>query len=109
MSKWYGKVGYVTTEEVEPGDWKTKAIEDDYFGDVLEYSSRWTSPNKVNEDINVTARISIVADPFAYQNFSRIKYAEFMDTVWEVTNIKPQYPRLILTLGGVYNGERAQA
>lgn len=108
MSKWYGKVGYITTEETEPGVWKEKVTEADYYGDVLEYTSRWNSSNKVNDDTDITARISIVADPFAYEHFSKIKFAQFMDAMWEVKSASPQYPRLILTLGGVYNGERAQ-
>ena len=109
MSKWYGTVGYIDHEETEPGVWEEKVTESKYFGDVLEYTSRWNSSNKVNDDTDITARISIVADPFAYQNFSKIKFAEFMDTLWEVKSASPQYPRLILNLGGVYNGERAQA
>ena len=109
MAKWYGTIGYITNKEVEPGDWQPTVTEDKYFGDVLEYTSRWSSSNKVNDDTDITARISVMADPFAYQNFSKIKFAEFMDAVWEVKSASPQYPRLILTLGGVYNGERAQA
>ena len=107
MAKWYGRVGYITTEEIQPGVWNPSVVEHKYYGDVLEYTSRWNSSNKVNDDRDITARISIVADPFAYQNFSKIKYAEFMDTVWEVTSINPQYPRLVLSLGGVWNGEQA--
>ena len=110
MAKWYGVIGYNTgTTEVEPGVWKPNIIEDNYFGDVLDTTSRYNSSNKMNDDVDITARISIVADPFAYQNFSKIKFVEFMDTLWEVKSASPQYPRLIITLGGVYNGERAQA
>lgn len=106
MAKWHGKVGYIVNEQVRPGIWKPKPVEKSYYGDVLEYSSRWYSSNKLNDDTDITARISIVADPFAYQNFSMIKYVEFMDTVWEVKSATPQYPRITLNLGGVYNGER---
>ena len=108
MAKWYGTVGYITTEETEPGVWKEKVTEAKYYGDILEYTSKWSSSNKVNDDIDITARISVMADPFAYRHFSKIKFAEFMDTVWEVKSASPQERRLILTLGGVYNGERAQ-
>ena len=109
MAKWYGVVGYITTEETEPGVWKEVVTETKLFGDILEYSSRWSSSNKVNDDTEITARISVIASPFAYQNFSKIKFAEFMDTVWEVRSASPQDRRLILSLGGCYNGERAQA
>lgn len=105
MAKWYGKVGYIKTEEIEPGIWVSEPTERLYFGDVLKTTSRWSTSNKVNDDLNITNQISIVADPFAYQNFLAIKYIEFMGALWDVTSVEPQYPRLILTVGGVYNGK----
>lgn len=108
MAKWYGKVGYVITEETEPGIWNQKPIERPYSGDILRVSSKWSTSDKVNGDVTVSNQISIVADPFAYQEFSKIKYIEFMDAFWEVTSVEPQRPRLILTIGGVYSGERAK-
>lgn len=106
MAKWYGKVGYVSTEEVAPGVWDPNTVtEYPYYGDVLEYTSRWSSSNQVNDNRDITARISIMADPYAYEHFSKIKYAEFMDALWEVKSATPQRPRIILTLGGVWNGK----
>lgn len=104
MAKWHGKVGYMITEEVEPGVYLPTPTEKPYFGDLLSGMSKWSPAGKVNDDLNVANKISIVADPFAYQNFSTIKYVEFMGALWNVTTIEPQYPRLILTVGGVYNG-----
>lgn len=109
VAKWYGKVGYVKDIETEPGIWETVATERPYYGDVLKYINKWTTSSGLNDNVDVNNQISIVADPFAYQNFSTIKYIEFMDTVWEVTSIEPQYPRLLLTIGGLWNGEREQA
>lgn len=108
MAKWYGKVGYVTTNETEPGIWEPEVIERDYYGDLLKSISKWTVSNGVNGDLNISNQISIVADPFAYNNFSSIKYVEFMGAMWDVNSVEVQYPRLILTVGGVYNGERPQ-
>lgn len=109
MNKWYGAIGYISTVETEPGVWKEVVTETKLYGDVLEQTSRWNSSNKVNDDTDITARISVMADPYAYQNFSKIKFAEFMDAMWEVKSASPKHPRLIITLGGVYSGERAQA
>lgn len=109
MAKWYGKVGYIITEEAEPGRWIANPIEKPYFGDVLSISSRWTPSTNVNDNLDISKRISIVADPFAYQNFTSIKYVEFMGALWDVTSVEPQYPRLILNIGGVYNGETPEA
>ena len=109
MSKWYGTVGYITTEETEPGVWKEVVTETKLYGEVLDYMSRWGSSNQVNDNLDITARISVVADPYAYEHFSKLKFVEFMDAMWEVKSASLQRPRLILSLGGVYNGERAQA
>ncbi len=105
MAKWYGEVGYVTTKETKPGIWTTEAVERNYYGDTLRVNSKWSTSNKVNDDLNTSSQISIVADPFAYENFQAIKYVKFMGGYWEVTNVDPQRPRIILTMGGVYNGQ----
>lgn len=108
MAKFYGKVGYVETGETSPGVWGEKVTEINYYGDVLRRTSRWaTSSDSTNDDLNIDSQISIVADPFAYQKFHAIKYVEFMGALWKVASVEPQYPRLILTLGGVYNGKQA--
>lgn len=106
MAKWYGKVGYVTTEKTEFGVWKPVSVERQYIGEVLSNTIRRTEAGKVNDDLNVANRISIVADPFAYENFSAIKYVEFMGNFWEVSTAEVQRPRIILTVGGVYNGKQ---
>lgn len=109
MSKWYGIIGYVEDVETEPGIWEQKATEKPYFGDVLKNTSRWTSSGNLNDNTTIDSQISIIADPFAFQHFSSIKYVEFMGAVWEVSTIKPEYPRLIVSMGGLWNGEREQA
>ncbi len=109
MAKWYGKVGYAESVESAPGVFKETITVRNYSGDVIRNSSRWsTSSDSTNDDLIVNNQISIVADPFAYQNFHSIKYIEFMGTKWKVTTVDAsQRPRLILTLGGVYNGQQA--
>lgn len=106
MSKWYGKVGYADTVETEPGMWENQIIERDYFGDLVR--NRWkrqTSSDGVNDNVNVATDISIVADPYALSHCSTMVYAELMGTRWKITDVEPQYPRLVLTLGGVWNGD----
>lgn len=105
MAKWYGKVGYSVTKETAPGVWENEDTERNYYGDILQNTSRWmANSDSTNDNLLINNKISIVSDPFADQNFSHIKYCEFMGAKWEVTNVEPQRPRLILTLGGVYNG-----
>lgn len=106
MAKFYGIIGYIKTVEVEPGIWKEQIIEQPSYGDLIRNTSRYQSSGGVNDDININNSISIVADPFANENFQHMRYAEFMGTKWKITNVEVQYPRLLLTLGGAYNGQQ---
>ena len=104
MAKYYGLIGYAETVETAPGVWKEQITERVYYGDVIRNSRRLQSTEHLNDDINISNQISIVADPYAINNFHSMRYAEFMDAKWKVSDIEVQYPRLLLTLGGVYNG-----
>lgn len=104
MAKFYGNIGYIKTEEVEPGYWEEKVTERPYYGDITRNTSRFQSSGGVNDNIEVNNNISIVADPYANQNFRYMRYVEFMGAKWKITNAEVQYPRILLTLGGVYNG-----
>ena len=104
MAKFYGVIGYAVTEETEPGIYEERIIEKEHFGDVIRNTRRLSNSAKVNDDITISNQISIVADPFANNNFHSMRYVSFMGSKWKVTEVEVQYPRLILTLGGVYNG-----
>lgn len=105
MARWHGIVGYATCEEVRPGIWKDKITTREYDGESIRITSKWSSSQEgTNDNLTLDQQISIVADPFAYQNFSSIKFVEFMGVMWKVTSVNPQRPRLVLTIGGVYNG-----
>lgn len=106
MAKWFGVIGYAVTEETSPGVWKEKIVKREYFGDLNRINRRLQpSSEKLNDDIDISNEISIVSDPFAMQNFHSMRYAEFMGTKWKITSVEVQYPRLNLSLGGVYNGD----
>jgi hypothetical protein len=104
MAKWYGTIGYAVTEEVKPGVWKEQITEREYFGDVIKNTRRLQSASQLNDDINISNEISIVADPFANENFHAMRYVEFMGAKWKISNVEVQFPRLLLTIGGLYNG-----
>lgn len=104
MAKWYGVIGYGETVQTAPGVWDDIITERTYAGDVIRNVGRWnTTSDSTNDNLNINNQISIVADPFAYQNFHSMKYAEFMGAKWKITNVEVQHPRLILTIGGVFN------
>lgn len=104
MAKYYGKVGYAVETEIRPGVWSNQITERSYYGDLNRNQSRSQNMDKVNDDIVIANELSIIADPFAYDNFYAIKYAEVMGTNWSVTSVEVKFPRLILQLGGKYNG-----
>lgn len=105
MNKWFGKIGFATTVETRPGIWEEQIISRDYYGDILRNIRRLQSTNNLNDDINITNEISILADPYASENFHSMRYAEFMGSKWKISNVEVQYPRLVLSLGGLYNDD----
>jgi len=109
MARFYGEVGYGTSVETPPdsGVWVSKIVEIAYMGNVIQTTLRMQSVDSiisVNDDLSVSNSISIVADPYALENFSNIKYVRWSGVLWKVKSIEVQRPRLILYLGSVYNG-----
>lgn len=104
MAKFYGAVGYAVTEESAPGVWEEHIVEKMYYGELIRNTRKLQATEHLNDDINISNEISILADPFAYANFHSMRYVDFMGAKWKVASIEVQYPRLILTVGGVYNG-----
>lgn len=107
MAKFFGVIGFGGTEETVPGVWEDKITEREYYGDLIRNTRRLQSADQLNDDINISNEISIVADPYANANFHSIRYVEFMGAKWKVSNVEVQFPRLILTLGGVWNEQPA--
>lgn len=104
MAKWFGKIGFnVGTVEKAPSVYVEDIKERQYYGDLTRNTRRLQTTDKVNDDIEISNELSIVADPYAAQNFHQMRYAEFMGAKWKISSVEVQYPRLLLTLGGVYN------
>ena len=107
MAKYYDEIGFATTVE-EPEDsgiWVNTIVKKKYGGDVLDSTKRIEIGDTINPDLNVSNRISIIANQFAMQNFQSIRYAKYLGAKWKVNSVQVQAPRLILSLGGLYNGE----
>ena len=105
MAKWYGEIGFAETVETKPGVWVEQITNRNYYGDVTRDSRRLQTADKLNDNVNISNQISIISDPYANENFHSMRYAFYMGTRWKITDIEVQYPRLNLTLGGVWNGE----
>ena len=104
MAKFYGVIGYEQTIETSPGVWEESIVERNYYGDVERNTRRLQSSEYLHDDITISNEISIVADPFATDNFHSMRYVVYRDVKWKIVNIEERRPRLILTLGGIYNG-----
>lgn len=107
--KFYGPVGFSETVEKRRGVKTQEPVEYNYSGDVLKRSAHYQNGESVNDNINVPHQISILADPYARKHFYTIKYVKWMGAAWKVTDVSVQYPRLVLTLGGVYHGATVSA
>lgn len=106
MAKFHGPVGYAEAVETAPGVVEDVITERMYYGDLTRNTRRLEPSDKLNDDINIANEVSIVADPFAIQNFHKMRYVGFMGTLWRIGTVEVQFPRLILTIGGVYNGKK---
>lgn len=105
MAKFFGPIGYAIPTETRPGFWEDKIEERDYIIDVIRVSTRWnSSSDSTNDDLTVNNQFSLIADPFANNHFHSMKYVRFMGANWKITGVEPRPPRLILNVGGVYNG-----
>ena len=105
MGRFHAPIGFAVQFEARPGVWKDRIEEHEYSGELLGYSSSWNaSPDSTIDNLTINSKFSIIADPFAHNNCRAIKYIRYMGTEWKIVKVEPQYPRLILTVGGVYNG-----
>lgn len=105
MTKFYGMIGYAHQTEDAPGVWVDHITEKPYFGDVIRNSRKMINGDGLNKDIDINNNISIVADEYAYDNFHKMRYVTYMGAKWNINSVEVQRPRLILTVGGVYNGQ----
>lgn len=104
MAKWHGAIGYSIEKETEPGVWLSKITEQEYYGDLTRDFRKRTNSGSSNDNIELANTLSIIADPFVIENCSRMCYVSLFGTKWKISNVEVQYPRLIISLGGVYNG-----
>lgn len=107
MARFYGEIGYGESVETSPGVWEDRVVEFPYYGDVIRDTRTLEEGTGLNQDISVGNSISVVADRRAVDHFHMIKYVRWAGTLWTVTSVEVESPRLTLRLGGVYNGPKA--
>jgi len=105
MAKFFGELGYgVSAEKGTTGVWEDTVVEKSCYGDIIRNTRRLEDGSYVNDDISVGHSISVLADAYANEHFLAIKYVRWAGTLWKVSTVEVRRPRLILELGGVYNG-----
>jgi len=103
MARFYDKVGYELPATRVGGVWKANIVERDMNGDVLKALRSLEPSDKVNDDFRLQNRISVMADAYALENFTYIKFVKWNGVRWTAATVEVERPRLIITLGGVYH------
>lgn len=102
--KFCGQIGFAITKEEPPGVWAETVDERLYYGDIQRYNATWDYSEHLNDNFNIKNDISVLADSFLMENAGAMRYVDYLGTKWKINSINLQYPRIILTIGGVYNG-----
>lgn len=109
MAKYYGMIGFGETVEADPvnhpGVMKVVITEHPYYGDVISSNRRYEKGEGLNDNLNIRNEFSIVADPFASENFVNMRYITWLGSKWKITDVKVDFPRMTLSVGGVYNDD----
>jgi len=104
MAKFFGPVGYAETEESSPGVWTEVITEYNYYGDIIKNMNRIRDGEQLNVNVTIDNQISIVADEFAYNHCQSMRYVKWLGALWKISSITVQRPRLLLSIGDIYNG-----
>lgn len=104
MAKFYEIVGFVGTSETSPGVWTNSYTDRYYFGDIIKNYRKYRQDSDVNDDVVLDMTISIIADDFALSNLQTMTYIKWMGSKWKIINVSVERPRIVLTIGGVFNG-----
>lgn len=103
MAKFFGSIGFSETIETSPSIWEEVVTERNYYGDIRKHGRRLEEGSNINDDVVIKNVISIVSDPYATGNIYKMRYLVWMGVKWKISSVEVEFPRLILTLGGIYN------
>lgn len=106
MAKLFTRIGYAPSyEKTAPGVYEEVQVVKKCYAEVIRDTRRLESSGQVNDNVNINNRFSIIADPYARENFHAMRWIEYMGAKWKISDVEVEYPRLILSLGGLYNGD----
>lgn len=104
MPKFHGSIGFSVIQETSPGVFQDEIVDREYSGNLIRNTRRYEKGESANDNLLLNNQFSILGDIFTYENYPSIRYIKYLDVKWKVTNIEIQRPRILLTVGGVYNG-----
>lgn len=105
MGKYHGFIGFGTNEEKATDIWDDSIIERHYYGDIERNATRYSQSDTLSGDLQITNQFSIIGDTFAFRNYTRIRYITWQGERWMVSSVEEKYPRLIINIGGIFNGQ----
>ena len=103
MPKCSGVIGYALAGETQPGVWTEGITEKRYIGDIIKDNRRIVDQGEINGSINISNNISVISNRFMLDNMAFMKYITYMNSKWKISSVDIKPPRIIITLGGVYN------
>lgn len=109
MAKFFGVIGFGQSVETSPGVWDDVITEKEYYGDVTRNTRQLKDGETLNDELSIGNMFSIVADAYANEHFFAMRYIKWAGTLWEISDVEVQSPRLLLRPGGVYHGPTAPA
>ena len=103
MPKCSGVIGYALAGETQPGVWTEGITEKKYIGEIVKDNRRIVDQSEINGSINISNNISIISNRFMLDNMAYMRYLTFNNSKWKISSVEIKPPRIIITLGGLYN------
>ena len=76
----------------------------DVYGDFVRDNRNNLKSEQVNDNVKINNQISIIMDAYVMKNYSSIIYVTYLGAKWKINTVELKYPRLLLSMGEVYNG-----
>lgn len=104
MGKLICNIGFGINQEVEPDIHDDDIIERQYRGEILRNARRFEQMDSLSGGVQINNQLSLLGDSFLFEHLTDIRYVTHRNQRWTAT-IEEQYPRITVTLGGLYNGQ----
>lgn len=106
--KFSGKAGFrIDDVETEHGVYEPIVVVKAIKGSVvINHYQHQNSDKSTIDNVRITNQLSIVANQFLNEHISNLMYIEFQGVKWKVESFDIRPPRVVVSLGGVYNEQQ---